>query len=153
MTASPTSYNNDNCILCSLWQNASWDVQNCISDLGLGSPLDPFTFLLKVYWPTALAFIQSPSNFPWPFDLLIASSTYQGWVHRFDNFNSGPDANPVDYSQMFTCNIGVLLIPTLIFLYTLGALLLFDPVQSLLWAAILIFCWVLGPSPPPASSL
>jgi hypothetical protein len=101
-------------------------------------------FLLKVYWPTSLAFIQNPANFPWPFDMLIASATYQGWIHRFDNFNSGPDANPVDYSQMFTCNIGVLLIPTLIFLYTLGALLLFDPVSSLLWAAILVFVWLLG---------
>ncbi len=124
-------------------------------------------FLLSQLKPDWLAFIQNPSNFAFPFNLIVGGQTIQSWLHHFDgvNFtcpNPPPNVTGIDkdfspeclpytkaYSQQWTCAIFIELVPTIIFIYVLFALLLFNPVQSFVQSVLYTLIWLIG-TPPHA---
>jgi hypothetical protein len=122
-------YVNSNASICSYWQTNQWTVPNCAS-LGWTSWLDVPVFILHVYDPTLLTYIENPSNFFYPLSSFIASPATQTALHRWDNVNIY--ANPVIYSQQLTCLWGVEVIPWLVLILIIGYLLTFGPFYQLL---------------------
>ena len=133
-------YTNSNCMRADLWLANYFNVPNCNRDLGWGNVLDPIIFLLHQWMPSWLTFIQNPSNFPWPLNYLIGSASVQVLLHRWDNVNL---ADPVAYSQAYTCAIFIEALPMLVIIYTSLALLLFDPVRYVIASGFLLLEWLL----------
>jgi hypothetical protein len=156
------NYDTTNCVSCNAWTNGTFEVLSCNRDLGWSNPLSVPVFLLSQLEPPWLAFIQNPSNFPFPFNLIIGGQTIQSWLHHFDGVNftcpnpppnvTGPakDFSPEclpytkAYSQQWTCAIFIELIPTIIFIYVLFALLLFNPVQSFVQSVLYTLIWLIA---------
>ena len=98
-------WTNDRCRYCEFWQNGTFVILNPMTDLGWNVLIDPLVFFLKQAAPTLLTFIQTPSNFPFPINLFIASATWQSWTHRWDSVDI--NANPIIFRQvLLTTPIG-----------------------------------------------
>lgn len=125
-----TTYSSSNCMVCDNWLNGVFTIASCRDDLGWVSPFDVPVFLLKAYAPGVLAFIADPGNFPYPFSVLIAAPTIQGWLHRWDAVNL---SDPYVYRQQYACAFWML-VPWIILMALLGYLLSFGPIwQAVLW--------------------
>ena len=119
-------------------------------------------FLLHELDPTLLATLSNPATYGFPLDLLVGGQTAQEWLHRWDGVDLtcpnpplgltgaardfSPECLPstLAFSAQWSCAIFVELVPTVIFAYTLAALLLFSPVQSLLGAALYLLLWIVA---------
>lgn len=74
-----------------------------------------------------LVAIRTPSNFPFPLNLFIASDLWQGWTTRWDNVDV--NANPIIFSQEWTAWAAVL-IPDILILIFAGYALTFSPILA-----------------------
>jgi hypothetical protein len=122
-------YANGVCMLCNLWQEGHWSVASCKSDLNW-NPLDVPVAFLRWYFPDALAFIQTPANFAFPFSALIAASGVQAYLHKYDSVDIQGD--DIIYSQQLSCLFLVELIPFLVYSELLGFLILSSPTFAIL---------------------
>ena len=60
-------------------------------------------FPLTFFWPNGTKLLADPNNFPFPFNVIIASEAFQERITRWQSVNLGPDANPVVYSGNLHC--------------------------------------------------